>query len=198
MTTNLTLADRTWRAVVPVFALALLTSACAAVRPYPGDPGSFLLPPNEAGFEGGLSQKLTLHRPNGQDLDALASAEVDRREVRLAMLSPMGMRLLGLVWDGKKLIEERAEGVPKELPAAIILRDLQLTFWPEESVRRALPRGWVLESSRTERHIFTAGRPGLVIRYGPQGLKGSIEFINEAVRYSLTVSPLDQEDGPSR
>lgn len=177
-----------------VLALVLLVTGCAALRPYPGDPGKFLLPPSEAGFEGTLPQRVTLRQPNGQEIDALVSAEVGPKEVRLAVLSPMGMRVLGLIWNGRTLVEERAENVPKELPATTILRDLQLACWPEESVRAALPSGWVLESSETERRIFTAGKPGLVIRFGPQRLKGPIEFVNEAVGYSLVVTPLSQDE----
>lgn len=173
-------------------AAALALAGCAVLHPRPSDPGLFLLPPSEAGFTGALVQRVQLHRGE-TTFDALASAEVTPTLLKLAVLSPLGNRMLGLVWDGKKLEQERAPGVPKRFPAEIILRDLQLTFWPAASVERALPSGWTLQDQGSVRTLRDGDKPAIVIHYGPSRLSDAIEFANEAVGYSLTITPLQQD-----
>ena len=67
--------------------------------------------------------------------------EVDASEVRL-VLHRLGQIALRLRWDGRSLEETRAPQLPDGLSADRILSDLQLVFWPLESVRAGLPAGW--------------------------------------------------------
>ena len=69
----------------------------------------------------------------------------------MAGLGPLGNRMLSLSWDGVVLTKERDPAVPSRLPGADILRNLQLAYWPEDVLRRALQPGWDLKLETAKR-----------------------------------------------
>lgn len=170
---------------------ALLLTGCDGSSSRRLDPGIFLLPPSEAGFEASLTQEVSFER-GATRFDSTALLEVSSTEVVLVGLSPFGTRMLSLRWDGKKLIQERDRSIPKELPLELILRDIQLATWPAASVRAALPSpAWKLQDTGSERILLKDGKVVVRIRYaGSDRLHSDLEFEHLGLGYLMKIHPL--------
>lgn len=145
--------------------LALCLTACSGQsrRDTSTDGALMLLSPASLGHDLALQQRLTLHAGKAsQDFDALL--EVDSLELRLSV-QVMGQSALALRWDGKQLRQQRAYWVPATLQAEHVLSDLQLVFWPAESVRSALPAGWTLLETSHGRQMMQASAQRATVRY---------------------------------
>jgi uncharacterized protein YbdZ (MbtH family) len=59
--------------------------------------------------------------------------------------------VLTLRYDGVKLEETRNPMLPRDVRGTDILTDVQLALWPADAVRAALPAGWTLTDSDTQR-----------------------------------------------
>lgn len=149
--------------------MLLLLAACAAapVRPAMDDLPKLSLTPASLGRELAEQQRLELTvAGQSQTLDALL--EVDRSQLRLAV-QMLGQSALSLVWDGKQLQQQRAQWLPPTLDGERVLFDLQLVYWPVESLRAALPAGWQLEEQGKRRRLLHQGEAVLEIEYPGEG-----------------------------
>ena len=188
-----------WRTSLIVSAVALL-AGCSTVAPRqePGpvrsDPGLFLLAPAAAGFEASLTHEVTFDRGTAH-FEGMAIVEVSSADVVLAGLSPFGTRMLSLRWDGKRLSQERDASLPKQLPLEIILRDIQLVFWPAAAIRSALPgMRWALSDEGRDRVLLEVGRPVVRIRFSSDDrLHADVEFEHLGLGYRLKIHPLQDD-----
>jgi len=134
--------------------MLLLLSGCATSgvrREFEALP---LLTPAALGMSTASQQRLTLSRDTGAAMLTIdAAIEVDAEELRVAGLL-LGQRVLLLTWNGKDLRESREPVVPASLEGRAILRDLQLTYWPAEAIRAALPHGWRLKEDGMRRQLY--------------------------------------------
>jgi hypothetical protein len=74
------------------------------------------------------------------------------------------------------------------LRAEEVLEDLQLTLWPVEALRSALPPGWRIEENGTRRILLADERPVTAIEYsGAPRWVGKIIVRNLRYRYLLTI-----------
>ncbi len=133
----------------------LVALAACATR---GAPRGFealpLLSPASFGASADASQRLTLTRDaGGSALTLDAALEVDATELRVAGFL-LGQRMLLLAWDGTRLHEQREPAVPASLQGRAILQDLQLVYWPAETIRAVLPQGWRLEEESARRRLY--------------------------------------------
>ncbi|MGA9526285.1 MAG: DUF3261 domain-containing protein, partial [Myxococcaceae bacterium] len=174
--------------------------ACATAPTRPVAPEVSLpmlqLAPAQFGEPVSLAQHLTFTHAGAPDearsLEALL--EIDDEALRLAGFA-LGQRVFTLVWDGKTLDAQRAPQVPAQLQAAPVLRDIQLVYWPAESVRAALPPGWVLEDAPGSRVLSSDGRAWVTVRYdGEPRWVGRAELVNEAEHYRLTIQSRRNEE----
>jgi hypothetical protein len=181
------------RALLTGLALCLVLG-CAAAKPRPDDPGLFLLLPSDAGAEVSVTQSLAFSR-GGTHFEALAVLQVDKRAVALVGMGPMGNRMLSLRWDGKHLDQQRDSQLPAELPLELILRDVQLAFWPAAALRKALPgRAWTLEDESSQRTLSDAGVAVVRIRYfGQDRWHSKAVFEHLAMGYRLEINPIKDE-----
>ncbi|HSC80477.1 MAG TPA: DUF3261 domain-containing protein, partial [Chitinolyticbacter sp.] len=148
----------------------LLLAACAT------PPAERVLPPlrlapADYGASVSLVQRLTVWlNPDGQGEKAAAHSldaqlEIDAEAVQLVGIA-LGQRVLKLRWDGRELASSRHALLPQAVDAAHVLRDVQLVFWPAESIRAALPAGWTLrDTGANERTLLHAGQELVRIRY---------------------------------
>lgn len=143
-------------------ALALALAGCAtppaeAARATP----QLRLAPALLGRPLNLQQHLTLQAPGrDQQLDVLL--EADAQHVRMGLVA-MGQVAARLDWDGSTLTESRAPWWPPEVSGARILSDLQLTLWPVDAIRAALPAGWRLVEDGNVRTLTQDGQVVTVI-----------------------------------
>jgi hypothetical protein len=151
--------------LIRIIAIAAIVAGCAA---HPARPAGSALPtlhlsPSSLGRELALQQRLEIgFGDKSQTLDALL--EVDSKELRLGVQA-MGQTALTLNWDGKLLREHRADWLPPSLTGDGVLFDLQLVYWPAQTIRAALPVDWTLEDSAGHRRLLHAGAEVVAIDY---------------------------------
>lgn len=168
-------------------ACALFASglACAPSRSQPARLG-LKLAPATLGESISLQQHLRVEREGRIDeLDAALEVDPDRLDmVGLAL----GQRILTLHYDGRQLQSWRHPLVAEQLRGEDVLEDLQLTLWPVDAIRQALPSGWRIEESGRRRTLLFDGAPVMVIDYsGEPRWSGKIELANLRYQYRLTI-----------
>ncbi|MGE6761311.1 DUF3261 domain-containing protein [Corallococcus interemptor] len=181
------------RGVVAALFVAGLVACTSTPRPRPAPPGEPLpelrLAPAALGASVSLAQQLVFAHeqdPGGpRSLEALL--EVDPAQLRLAGLA-LGQRILTLRWDGSHLDEERDPRLPAQFNSALVLRDVQLVYWPADAVRAALPAGWTLEDGPARRTLSKNGREWVTVRYdGSPRWEGRTQLTNHSEHYQLTI-----------
>nr|WP_242588410.1 DUF3261 domain-containing protein [Corallococcus macrosporus] len=179
--------------MIPALLVAGLVACTSTPRPRPAAPGEPLpelrLAPAAFGASVSLAQRLVFAHeqdPGGpRSLEALM--EVDPASLQLAGLA-MGQRILTLRWDGTKLDEERDSRLPAQFDSALVLRDVQLVYWPADAVRAALPAGWTLEDGPGRRSLSKNGREWVTVRYdGVPRWEGRTQLTNLSEHYQLTI-----------
>jgi hypothetical protein len=173
--------------VTYVITVALVLSACAATPQRPDAQSPTLrLAPAALGAEVVLQQRLTVTR-DGRMQQADALLEVDARSLRLVLLAGP-RRLLTLSFDGDRLDEARDAALPGALDGSRFVSDIQLAYWPADSIRAALPPGWSLDDAALTRTLRYAGLPEVEIRYSqtPRWL-GRIDLDHRRSGYQLRI-----------
>jgi hypothetical protein len=181
------------RALLSALALTLALG-CAQPRMKPKDPGLFLLAPSAAGTELSVTQSLVFKKGSTR-MEALAVLEVGRDAVSLVGMGPLGNRILSIRWDGSRLDKESDPHMPADLPLELILRDVQLAFWPAQALRQGLPGpSWTLEDSGQERLLRQGGKDVVRIRYGgADRWRSPVAFEHLGLGYSLEINPIKDE-----
>lgn len=168
--------------------LALVTiifAGCAVPVHQPARLG-LMLQPAALGSSITLQQHLTVER--GERIDELETAlEVDPQRLDLVGLA-LGQRVLTLHYDGERLQSWRHSMLPAQLRDEDVLEDLQLTLWPVDAIRSALPAGWRIEESGLRRTLLKNDTPVMVIDYsGQPRWIGKIALSNLRYHYRLTI-----------
>ena len=181
---RLTAIGKRWVAVVMV---AAVMAGCASTEPAPPPERLGLkLSPASLGVSISLQQHLTVER-NGRTDQLDAALEIDPKELNMVGLA-LGQRVLTLHYDGKTLESWRHPMLPSQVRADDVLEDTQLTLWPVEAIRKALPDGWKIEQQGLRRTLLRDGVPVTVIVYSnasPWG--GKVELTNIRYHYRLTI-----------
>jgi hypothetical protein len=179
--------------LIPTFALVLLFG-CGSRGSQAARLG-LKLAPATLGTSLTLQQHLTIHRGNLRDeLDA--ALEIDPDRIDLVGLA-LGQRVLALHYDGRELRIWRHALVPAALRGEDVLEDLQLTLWPIEPLRSALPAGYTIEDSGLRRTLSLADLPVMVIDYsGQPRWNGTIELVNLRYNYRLTIQSVSAGFAP--
>ncbi|ODT37248.1 MAG: hypothetical protein ABS55_03775 [Lautropia sp. SCN 70-15] len=178
---------------LPALLIAALVAGCA-MQPRPPSPQAPLLklPPAALGYSLSQHQQLTVEAPGRQPQRAEVLLEVDAEVVRLALLS-MGRTTARLEWDGHRLHQQRAPWWPVEMSGERVLSELQLSLWPVEAIRTALPEGWSLLESGNQRSLWWHGQAVILVR---RDTRGGIEFAHLVAGYRLLIEVLDLEAAP--
>jgi hypothetical protein len=172
----------------PIMGLALaslMLFSCATRTSRPARLG-LKLAPATLGASISLQQHLTVER--GDRIDELEAAlEVNPDALDLVGLT-LGQRVLSLHYDGRELRTWRHSLLPTELRGEDVLEDLQLTLWPLEALRHALPAGSRIEEVGLRRTLWIDDLPVMVIDYsGEPRWSGKIELVNLRYRYRLVI-----------
>lgn len=173
--------------VTYLMAATLALSGCVATPQRPDLQSPTLrLTPAALDAELVLQQRLTVSR-DGHTQQADALLEIDAQTLRLVLLvGPR--RLLTLSFDGERVDEQRDPALPAALDGSHFVNDIQLAYWPAESIRAALPPGWTLDDAALTRTLRDAGAPVVRIRYSqlPRWL-GRIDLDHQRAGYHLRI-----------
>lgn len=188
----------TSRRVLAALLLSGVLAACAgASRPSealarcasaPPQPGRLQLTLSPASFGRTLSlQQQVRIAAAGHTADLDAALDITPREITLVGLE-LGQRVLTLTYANGMLCEQRHSRLPAEVRGADILTDLQLSLWPVDAVRAALPPGWTLTDEDYRRVLAHDGRDVEVIAYdGPIRWESRITLRNLQYEYQLVI-----------
>jgi len=144
------------------------------------------LAPADLGAEIALQQHLTVERHGRTDqLDV--ALEVDATDLNLVGLA-LGQRVLTMHYDGKELTSWRHVMLPSQVKAEDVLEDLQLTFWPVDAIRRALPSGWRIEDNDLQRALYKDDELICLIHYSTMPRwSGTVQLENLRFKYAITI-----------
>lgn len=179
--------DASSRFLVAVLLAGGLT-ACAAVARDAWSPwDNRLLPPEALGMSVRAVQQWHI-LSGGRSWLILSVLDVSPHGLTLVGLSGFGSRVITLQYNGVELRDERHPRVAEELEGVRILRALQLIYWPKDAVLHALPRGWHVEDTGTERIVMNAG--GIVVHIRCEGedrWQGHCVYEDRRSGYRLTI-----------
>ena len=138
-----------------------------------------------------------LHDPDVEGHDRSAhldvALEVDAARIDLVGLA-LGQRVFSLHYDGKTLKSWRHPMWPAQLRAEQVLENLQLTLWPVNAIRQALPIGWSIQESGLRRTILQDGLAVMVIDYSALPVwSGKVEVANLQFDYRITIQSVPNE-----
>ena len=171
--------------------LALFLGACAAPESRPTGVG-LKLTPAELGETISLQQHLDVEGL-GRRAQLEVAIEVDAVRIDLVGLA-LGQRVVSLHYDGKTLQSWHHPMWPAQLRAEEVLENLQLTLWPIDAIRQALPSGWNIEQSGFRRTILQDHLAVMVIDYSALPLwSGKIEVTNLQLDYRITIQSVPNE-----
>ncbi|MEB0013044.1 DUF3261 domain-containing protein [Glaciimonas sp. Gout2] len=181
---RLTAIGKRYAALIVV---AVLMAGCASTEPAaPPERLGLKLSPASLGASISLQQHLTVER-NGRTDQLDAALEIDPKELNMVGLA-LGQRVLTLHYDGKTLESWRHRMLPSQVRADDVLEDTQLTLWPVEAIRKALPEGWKIEQQGLRRTLLRDGVPVTVIVYSNASpWSGKVELTNIRYDYRLTI-----------
>lgn len=166
--------------------LMMVLMAGCVTRPLEPARLNLQLTPAELGESIALQQHLTVER-NGKIDELDAALEIDDSHLQLVGLA-LGQRVLSLSYDGKKLTSWRHFMLPKQVRAEDILEDIQLTLWPSDSIRKALPPGWRIEDSELQRTLYMGDNLIYQINYSSMPRwSGTVKLENLRYHYSLII-----------
>ena len=84
--------------------------------------------------------------------------------------------------------------VPAQLRDEDVLEDVQLTLWPVEAIRQALPAGWRIEEEGMRRTLSAGDTPVMVIDYSSQPRwSGKVVLTNLRYHYRLTIESVSND-----
>lgn len=124
--------------------------------------------------------------------------EVAAGKVTVVGLLPAGNRVFSVRYDGARVEQERTPQVPAQLRPEQLLADLQLAFWPAESLHDAFRGGpWKLtQPDARTRRLLRDGRLVAEVHYADgDPWRGRLWLVNFERQYALSVDsvPLAQD-----
>ncbi|MBB3118902.1 DUF3261 domain-containing protein [Pseudoduganella violacea] len=194
MPQRLEFLPRARRAVAAAGMLAAVLLAGCATTPPPAARLGLKLAPQALGESISVQQHLRVERKGRSDeLDV--ALEVDAAHIELVGLA-LGQRVLSLSYDGKEMKTWRHLMLPAQVKAEDVLEDVQLTLWPAEALRAALPAGWQIEERAQRRTLSLNGETIMRIEYSaPQRWLGTVVLENLRYHYRLTIESAPAEEG---
>ncbi|RRJ82774.1 DUF3261 domain-containing protein [Aestuariirhabdus litorea] len=179
--------------------LLLLVSGCASTPPPPSPPSASLSRGVEVRLPGldpalptaRLTQLLEI-RADGDEHSLLVALELSPQRLSLVLLSPLGVPLLNLSYDGHRLSSEHSSLIDLPFAAENLLLDLMLCYWSAPQLQPVLAEaGLRLQQSPRERAIYQGDQ--LLIRIegeAPHHWAGNLHFSHQQRHYQLFITTL--------
>lgn len=127
----------------------------------------------------------------GQEHSLMVLLQADTQHLTLVGLSPVGIRLFTLRYDPQGMTIEQSIAAPGLPPAAQVLADIMLSYWPQEAWN--LPPGWRLIDTPLQRQLLDdQGKVVTQITYeGTADQRQPIQVQQHAFGYEITIQTLD-------
>ena len=175
-------------ALLPACMLILAMVILAGCATTPAQPArlGLKLAPAALGENIAVQQHLKVER-NGRIDELDVALEIDAEHLELVGLA-FGQRVLSVHYDGDILTSWRHVMLPAQVRAEDVLEDLQLTLWPLEAIRAALPAGWHMEQQGLRRTLMMGNTVIMTINYSTTTPWSGITTLeNIRYKYRLTI-----------
>lgn len=139
------------------------------------------------------SQQLLTGSFNGNKQSLVVILNADDKQMTLAGLSSVGIRLFLVTYDAKGIHTEQSIVVPQLPPASQVLADIMLSHWPINDWKPLLPKGWSLTDIGDKRELRNvSGKLITEITYlNRKGKREPVSIEQHAFKYHLTIQYLD-------
>lgn len=152
-----------YSALIVQIALVLLLSGCSPL-PSLHLSSPALLPPASFGQTLQASQQLeAIVDEEPQQL--LIAFAVDNQQLRVTGLTPSGQRLLSINYDGQQTQTSGSHWLPDELDPRMILAQLQLAYWPLDTLQANYPAPWRVTETAEQRQLLHKQTPVWQVDY---------------------------------
>lgn len=189
------------KSLLPLCLCASLLSACASPPTAVPDNRAFLTQetrlvlPAPTLAQPLYRQQLLSARTQGGEHQLLTVLEADGRQLTLVGLTPSGIRLFRVSYDGEAIRTEQLSsllGGTTLPPVAQVLADVMLSYWPIQSWQPQLPRGWQLKDEGMVRRLRDP-KGTLVSEIFYQDIAGErepVRLVQHAFDYQLQMEKL--------
>jgi len=140
-----------------------------------------------------VHQVLTSHY-GGRDHALIVALDAGAGHLSLVGLSMAGVRLFTLQYDEQGLQARQHIVAPGLPPAAQVLSDIMLSYWPAKAWQTVLPPGWQLVDDGLQRQLLDPqGEVITRIEYegAPEGRR-PVQVQQQAFGYSIQIQNLDE------
>jgi hypothetical protein len=172
-----------------------LISACANLHSTPESPTAKGLP--LAAPSGPARQVIQEIQSewDGRRETFLCALELDSRHIAMAGLSPDGMSLFNLDYDGQQLRLDKSPLLPDNLQPQLFISDLQLIYWPLSELEPKLPAGWHFETRSTNRSLYHGDEKQTEVQYlsAEMPWPKTVVLINYIHNYRLHITTLSYD-----
>lgn len=187
-----------WRAVALSAAL-ILTGCSHSQNAQDGRPQAWLEPGTRVtlpfpGISPAISsQQLLTGSFNGSKQSLVVILNADDKQMTLAGLSSVGIRLFLVTYDKQGIHTEQSIVVPQLPPASQVLADVMLSHWPINDWKPQLPKGWTLTDIGNKRELRNASSKLVteIIYLNRKGKREPVSIEQYAFKYHLTIQYLD-------
>jgi hypothetical protein len=172
-----------------------LISACANLHSTPESPTAKGLPlAAPSGPARQVIQEIQAEW-DGRRETFLCALELDSRHIAMAGLSPDGMSLFNLDYDGQQLRLDKSPLLPDNLQPQLFISDLQLIYWPLSELEPKLPAGWHFETRSTNRSLYHGDEKQTEVQYlsAEMPWPKTVVLINYIHNYRLHITTLSYD-----
>ena len=131
----------------------------------------------------------------GHQQSFIAQLEITKKELVMVGMTEFGATLFTLRYDNQTIDYQPSSLLKMPMDPGFLLSDLQLIFWPRESIQAALGNDLLLRQSEVapfERQLLIAGQEAITIHYtDKQRWLGKVSFQQRQNNYDLTIQTLD-------
>lgn len=177
------------------FMLLVCLSSCALLpTPAETNQAEFIPMAQPIGPARRIVQQITAIWPNHQET-MVCVLELDKHHIAVAGLSGDGISLFNLSYDGKKLAMEKSPLLPSNFSPELIIKDLQLVYWPVAELQKILPKQWRIDADNSHRRLYLNNNSHSDVDYlAPDPVwPKSAKLTNYRYRYQLTIKTLSYD-----
>ena len=131
----------------------------------------------------------------GRSETLLCALELDSQHIAMAGLSPDGMSLFNMDYDGHKLQLDKSPLIPDNLQPQLFISDLQLIYWPLLELETRLPVGWHFETTANSRSLYHEDEKQAEVQYlsTETPWPKTVILINHIHNYRLHITTLSYD-----
>jgi Protein of unknown function (DUF3261) len=124
--------------------------------------------------------------------------ELDNRHIAVAGLSTDGVGLFNLNYDGKTVKLDKSPLLPDRVSPELVIKDLQLVYWPLADLQKIMPKHWRLVESGNHRQLNFDNELAVDVTYlQPDALWAkTISLTNHRFHYQLYIKTISYESLP--